>query len=56
MRPAMPAFFPEAAYVRLKAIGDPGADWTARLVGDYALDIAAAHALLGAAAHAGSWA
>jgi hypothetical protein len=46
-RLALPAFFPEAAYAQLKAIGDPQADWSGRLVHDYTLDIAAAHALLG---------
>jgi hypothetical protein len=50
--PALPAFFPEAAYVQVKAIADPEADWHARLVGGYAADIAAAHALLGSAAGA----
>lgn len=45
--PAMPAFFPETAYVQLKAIGNPQADWHDRLVAEYAQDIAAAHALLG---------
>ena len=44
------AFFPQAAYVRLKAIAGAGADWKDRLFHDYALDIAAAHALLGARA------
>jgi hypothetical protein len=44
---ALPAFFPEGAYAQLKAIGDPQADWRYRLVLDYGLDIAAAHALLG---------
>ncbi len=44
---AMPAFFPEAAYVQVKAIYDPQADWHQRLVGNYALDLRAAHALLG---------
>ena len=48
----MPAFFPEAAYLQVKTIGDPQSDWRDRLVGDYALDIAAAHALLGAHAAA----
>jgi hypothetical protein len=43
---AMPAFFPEAAYVQVKAIGDPQGDWVERLVGDFRLDIDAAHALL----------
>jgi hypothetical protein len=44
---AMPAFFPEGAYVQIKAIGDPQGDYTGRLVADYQLDLAAAHALLG---------
>lgn len=44
---ALPAFFPEAAYVQVKAIADAQGDWNARLVGDYRLDLAAAHALLG---------
>jgi len=47
---AMPAFFPEAAYLQVKAIADPAADWRDRLVGGFAADIAAAHALLGAGA------
>jgi len=46
--PAMPAFFPKGAYVQLKAVGAPGADWSDRLVHDYSLDIGAAHELLGA--------
>jgi hypothetical protein len=46
--PALRAFFPRGAYVQLKAIGSPGSDWQNRLVGDYRLDIAAAHRLLGA--------
>jgi hypothetical protein len=40
---AMKAFFPEAAYVQLKAIGDPSGDWEYRLVGDFKLDLSAAH-------------
>lgn len=47
MRAALPAFFPEGAYVQVKAIADPRADYVARLLGGYRLDIAAAHALLG---------
>lgn len=48
--PALPAFFPRTAYVQLKTgIGDPAGDWQNRLVADYALDIQAAHALLGPA-------
>jgi hypothetical protein len=47
---ALPAFFPEAAYVQVKTLGDPAGDWRWRLVAEYALDIAAAHALLPAPA------
>jgi len=47
LAPALPAFFPKAAYLQLKAIGNAGGDWTGRLVHDYRLDIGAAHALLG---------
>jgi hypothetical protein len=45
---ARPAFLPEGAYLQLKRIGDPRADYTGRLLGEFALDIAAAHRLLGA--------
>ncbi len=51
MHPALPAFFPEAAYLQVKTIYDASADYTSRLLGDYGLDIGAAHAILGA--HAG---
>lgn len=44
---AMPAFFPEQAYVQIKTIPDPQGDYENRLVDDYALDIAAAHRLVG---------
>ena len=44
---ALGAFFPEGAYLKLKAIPSAASDWANRLVHDYALDIAAAHALLG---------
>ena len=44
---AMPAFFPLGAYVQVKALGDPQGDYSNRLVVDYGLDLAAAHALLG---------
>ncbi len=50
VRPALPAFFPKGAYVQLKAIYSAGSDWTNRLVHDYALDIHAAHRMLGAGA------
>jgi hypothetical protein len=52
LQAALPAFFPEAAYAQVKAIADPRADFTARLVGDYQLDLTAAHALLGPQAQA----
>jgi hypothetical protein len=42
------AFFPQSAYVQLKAISGASYDFTHRLLGDYALDIMAAHAELGA--------
>jgi hypothetical protein len=45
---ALPAFFPESAYVRLKTVASAQTDYTARLLVDYQLDLAAAHALLGA--------
>jgi hypothetical protein len=44
---ARPAFFPEAAYVQVKAIADPESDWQDRLWYDFTLDVAAAHALVG---------
>lgn len=49
-RAARSAFFPEAAYRQVKAIADPAADYTGRLLDDLTLDLAAAHALLGPAA------
>jgi hypothetical protein len=52
VKPALPAFFPEAAYRQLKRIGDPRGDWLNRLVGAYAMDIGAAHPLLGRTARA----
>ena len=42
-RLALPAFFPRAAYQKLKAIYDPGADWDDRLWYDFTLDPGAAH-------------
>ena len=45
---AMPAFFPENAYVQLKSITGPRTDFENRLVADFRSDLAAAHALLGA--------
>ena len=45
---AMAAFFPESAYLQVKAITDPAADYQNRLVAEYGEDIDAAHGLLGA--------
>ena len=47
---ALPAFFPLAAYRQVKTVPDPAADWGDRLLGGFALDIRAAHDLLGPAA------
>lgn len=47
---ALPAFFPVNAYTQLKAIPDASGDWTDRLLVDFDLDIAAAHAYLGSSA------
>jgi hypothetical protein len=47
VKPGLPAFFPLRAYEQVKAIANPGADYAARLLGDYRLDIDAAHRLLG---------
>ena len=49
-KPAVAAFFPERAYAQVKAIADPAGDFKSRLLGAYRLDIASAHALLGAGA------
>lgn len=46
--PAMAAFFPEQAYLQVKTLANPAADWQDRLVAEYAADIGAAHQLLGA--------
>ena len=43
---ARPAFFPAAAYEKLKAIPYPAADWQDRLWYDFALDVGAAHGLV----------
>ena len=48
---AMPAFFPEPAYLQVKAIADPAADWRSRLVGGYRVDLAAAHGLVAGGGH-----
>jgi hypothetical protein len=45
-----PAFFPETAYVRVKAVGNPESDWNTRLWHDFELDVAAAHRVVGSRA------
>lgn len=44
---AQGVFFPEAAYVQLKALRNDRSDYTYRLLAHFALDIGAAHRLLG---------
>jgi hypothetical protein len=41
---ALPAFFPESAYLQVKAIANPGADWQQRLIRLYDTDLAGLHA------------
>jgi len=45
-----PAFFPETAYIKVKAVGNPESDWNTRLWHDFELDVAAAHRVVGARA------
>ena len=45
---AMPFFFPQAAYLQVKAIADPATDYQQRLIADYEQDIHTLHAQLGA--------
>ena len=47
---ALPFFFPRSAYLQVKAISDPGADWQSRLVADYDQDIMTLHRALGSSA------
>jgi hypothetical protein len=51
-RPALarPSFFPVDAYKQVKAIWNPSYDWRSRLWLDFAVDIRAAHRLLGSGA------
>ncbi len=44
---ALPAFFPEAAYEKVKAIAYPESDWQYRLWYDFTLDLAAVHHQVG---------
>jgi hypothetical protein len=50
--PALPAFFPESAYLQLKTISDPGYDYVDRLVANFGADVGAAHTALGSDASA----
>jgi len=45
---AMPFFFPQAAYLQVKAIADPATDYQQRLIANYEQDIHTLHAQLGA--------
>lgn len=44
---ALPAFFPEGAYVQVKDISSPQTDYEDRLVAEVGLDVDAAHQVLG---------
>ena len=46
----LPGFFPAAAYKQVKAEPYPAADWQNRLWSDFALDVRAAHRLVGSGA------
>lgn len=45
--PALGAFFPQSAYLQVKTVADPAVDYHQRLLVEFALDLAAAHASLG---------
>jgi hypothetical protein len=47
---ALPAFFPLAAYQKLKAIPYPTSDWQYRLWADFTADVSAAHQVVGGGA------
>lgn len=44
---ALPAFFPESAYVQVKTVANPAGDWKYRLVALFDQDIVALHRSLG---------
>jgi hypothetical protein len=44
---ALPFFFPQAAYLQVKAIADPATDYEQRLIANYVQDIHSLHAQLG---------
>jgi hypothetical protein len=45
---ALPFFFPKRAYLQVKAISDPAADYQQRLIANYQQDIHSLHSQLGA--------
>ncbi len=45
---AAPSFFPRSAYLQVKALANPGADYRSRLLGNFAADLRAAHRLVAA--------
>jgi hypothetical protein len=45
---ALPFFFPESAYLQVKAMNDPATDYQQRLIANYEQDIHTLHAQLGA--------
>lgn len=47
---ALPAYFPEAAYLQVKALRNDASDYRGRPLGHFDLDVDAAHQLLGAGA------
>jgi hypothetical protein len=47
---ALPFFFPESAYLQVKAINDPASDYRNRLIANYQQDIHALHSQLGGGA------
>jgi hypothetical protein len=44
---ALPFFFPESAYLQVKAISDPAGDYEQRLIANYEQDVHSLHAQLG---------
>jgi hypothetical protein len=51
----MPFFFPLAAYIQVKDVRNPAADWRQRLVAAYRRDIHALHLRLGDDAGRAQW-
>jgi cytoskeletal protein RodZ len=47
-RPGLPFFFPESAYLQVKAISDPAGDYQNRLIANFGQDVHSLHTQLGA--------